>query len=144
MQKGSKPRCYTTYDLELDAIIHALKMWCHHLMGKILLLMSDNISLNYLFDQKNLNVRQDRWLAFLSEYDFEIKHIKGKENKVVDALSRNAITNFIAAINSYKIELDDKLEEGIKLDKEYQNLREKVTQNESENVKIDCSLNEKG
>ena len=42
-----------TNDLELAAIIHALKMWRHHLIGKIFLLMSDNISLNYLFDQKN-------------------------------------------------------------------------------------------
>ena len=87
--------------------------------------MSNNINLKYLFDQQNPNARQARWLAFLSEYDFEIKHIKGKENKVVDALSRNAITSFIATISSYKTELDDKLEEGIKLDTEYQNLREK-------------------
>ena len=63
--------------------------------------MSGNIRLKYLFDQQNLNARQAKWLAFLSEYDFEIKHIKGKKNKVVDALSRNAITNFIAAISNY-------------------------------------------
>ena len=44
--------------------------------------MSNNISLKYLFDQPNLSARQARWLFFLSEYDFEIKHIKGKENKV--------------------------------------------------------------
>ena len=54
---------------------------------KIFLLMSDNISLKYLFDQQNMNARQARWLAFLSEYGFEIKQIKGKENKVVDSLS---------------------------------------------------------
>ena len=47
--------------------------------------MCDNKILKYLFDQQNLNARKARWLAFLSEYDFEIKHIKGKENKVVDA-----------------------------------------------------------
>ena len=64
--------------------------------------MSDNIRLKYLFDQQNLNVRKSRWLAFLSEYDFDIKHIKGKENKVADTLSQNAITNFMAAISSYK------------------------------------------
>ena len=69
---------YATYDLDLASIIHALKMWRHHLIGKIFLLMSDNISLKYMFDQQNLNVRQARWIAFLSEYDFEIKHIKGK------------------------------------------------------------------
>ena len=73
--------------------------------------MSDNISLKYLFDQQNLNARQARWLTFLSEYDFEIKHIKRKENKVDDALSTNAITSFVATISSYKTELEDKLEE---------------------------------
>ena len=93
---------YATNDLELDAIIHALRMWCHHLIVKIFLLMSDNISLKYLFDQQNMNARKSRWLAFLSEYDFEIKHIKGKENKVVDALRRNGRMNFIDAISSYK------------------------------------------
>ena len=102
---------YTTYDLELVAIIHALKMWPHHLIGKIFLLMSDNISLKYMFDQQNMNARKARWLAFLSEYDFEIRHIKGKENKVVDALSRKAVTRFVVAISSYKTELEDKLEE---------------------------------
>ena len=72
--------------------------------------MSDNISLKYLFDQQNLNARQARWLAFLSEYDLKIKQIKEKENKVVDALSRNKRLNFIAAIRNYKTKLDDKLE----------------------------------
>ena len=106
--------------------------------------MFDNISLKYLFDQQNLNERQAKWLAFLSEYDFDVKHIKGKENKVVDSLRRNARMNFIFAISNYKTELDDKLEEGIKMDKEYQNLREKVADNESERVKTDFNLNEKG
>ena len=62
--------------------------------------------LNYLLDQPNLNTRQARWLALLSEYDFEIQHIKEKENKVVDDLSRNARLNFVAAINTYKIYLE--------------------------------------
>ena len=63
---------------------------------------------------------------------------------MADALSRNAITSFVGAISSYKNKLEDKLEEGIKIDKEYQNLKEKVTDNEYENLKIDYSLNEKG
>ena len=106
--------------------------------------MFDNISLKYLFDQQNMNARQARWLGFLSKYDFEIKHIKGKENKVVDFLSRNGRMNFIATISSYKTKLDDKLEERIKMDKEYQNIRKKVIENELENIKTDFSLNEKG
>ena len=88
--------------------------------------MSDNISLKYLFDQQNLNTRQAIWSVFLREYDFDIKHIKGKENKVVDALSRNENMNFIAVVSSYKRELDDKFKDGVKMDKDYQNLREKL------------------
>ena len=50
-------------------------------MGRNFLLKIDNMILKYLFDQLDLNVRQARWLDFLSEYHFELKHIKGKENK---------------------------------------------------------------
>ena len=61
---------YATHDLELSAIIHAFKMWQHYLIGRKYILMSHNIILKYLFHQQNLNVRQERWLSFLSEYDF--------------------------------------------------------------------------
>jgi hypothetical protein len=57
-------------------------------MGKKFELRTDHIGLKYLFEHPTLNARQTRWLEFLSEYDFDIKHIKGKENKVADALSR--------------------------------------------------------
>ena len=84
--------------------------------------MTDKKGLKYLLDQPNLNARQAWWLDFLSEYDFEIQHIKEKENKVVDALSRNARLNFMAAISSYKTDLEDQLE-GVKLDENYQKLQ---------------------
>ena len=57
-------------------------------MGRKFLLKNDNMSLNYLFDQPNLNARKSKCLTFLNEYHFYLKDIKGKENKVVDALSR--------------------------------------------------------
>ena len=79
---------YPTHDLELAAIIHALKMWRHYLMGRKFLLKTDNMSLKYLFNQPDLNTRQARWLDFLIEYHFKLKHIKGKENKVSNSLSR--------------------------------------------------------
>ena len=79
---------YPMHDLELASIIHALKMWRHYLMGRKFLLKIDNMSLKYLFEQPDLNARKSRWLAFLSEYHFELKHIKVKEKNIVDALSR--------------------------------------------------------
>ena len=97
---------YATYDLELAVVIHALKMWCHHLIERKFMLMTDNKGLKYLLDQPNLNTRKARWIAFLSEYDFEIQHIKGKKNKVADALRRNVRLNLMAAINTYKIDLE--------------------------------------
>ena len=61
---------YATYDLELASIIHALKMWKHRLIGRKFVLMTNNKGLKYLLDQPNINARQARWLAFLSEYEF--------------------------------------------------------------------------
>ena len=72
-----------------------------------------------------MNARQARWLAFLSEYDFEIQHIKGKENKVDDALSRNAKLNFTAAISTYKTDLEEQIEDGIEQDENYQKITSK-------------------
>ena len=57
-------------------------------MGKKFLLKTDNMSLKYLFDQPDLNAKKVRWFSFLSKYHFELKHIKGMENKIVDALSQ--------------------------------------------------------
>ena len=57
-------------------------------MGRKFLLKIDNISLKYLFKQPDLNARQARWLDFLGEYHSKLKHIKGKENNIVDALSQ--------------------------------------------------------
>jgi hypothetical protein len=79
---------YATHDLELAAIVHTLRKWRHYLMGKRFKLRTDHNDLKYLVDQPNLNAGKIRWLEFLCEYDFDIKHIKGKENKVADALSR--------------------------------------------------------
>jgi len=80
-------RHYATHDLELESIVHSLNIWMHYLMGKIFELRTDHSGLKYLFGQTTLNSRQRRWLYFLSEHDFDIRHIKGKENNVVDALN---------------------------------------------------------
>jgi len=105
--------------------------------------MTNNKGLKYLLDQPNLNARQARWLALLSEYDFEIQHIKGKENKVVDALSRNTRLNFATAISTYILDLDEQLKEGVKQDEIYQKLQAKAKENPTENLIKGYSLNEK-
>jgi len=67
-----------THDLVLAAILHALKMGRHYLLIWKFVLMSDHIRFRYLFDQLNMNPREARWLAMISEFDFEIRYIKGK------------------------------------------------------------------
>ncbi|GAU50683.1 hypothetical protein TSUD_410390 [Trifolium subterraneum] len=79
-------RNYPTHDLELAAVVFALKVWRHYLYGSRFEVFSDHKSLKYLFDQKELNMRQRRWLEFLKDYDFELSYHPGKANVVADAL----------------------------------------------------------
>ena len=98
---------YNVYDLELAAVIHALKMWRNYLLGIFFTLMTDHISLNYFFTQIEWNARQARWLSFLSEFDMDIEHIKGKENKIFDTLSRNACQNISNIGRSASFDLEE-------------------------------------
>ena len=100
---------YVTHDLELEAIIHASNMWRHYLLGRRYVIMSDHSGLRYLFDQPNLNARPARWLATLSEFDFEIRYIKGKENTFANALSKRVQVNNIATMSTYGKDLHDQM-----------------------------------
>jgi hypothetical protein len=102
-------RHYDTHDLELASIVHALNMWRHYLMGKIFQLRKYHSGMKYLFQQPNLNARKSRWLDFLSGYDFDIKHIKGNENKVADAINRRAHEMHAPTISMYQSYLKDRI-----------------------------------
>nr|GEW65366.1 putative reverse transcriptase domain-containing protein [Tanacetum cinerariifolium] len=79
---------YTTHDLELGAVVFALKIWRHYLYGTMCTVFTDHKSLQHILDQKELNMRQRRWLELLSDYDCETRYHPGKANVVADALSR--------------------------------------------------------
>ncbi|GKC97162.1 putative reverse transcriptase domain-containing protein [Tanacetum coccineum] len=79
---------YTTHDLELGVVVFALKIWRHYLYGTKSVIYTDHKSLQYIFDQKDLNMRQRRWIELLNDYECEIKYHPGKANVVTDALSR--------------------------------------------------------
>nr|GFB31354.1 putative reverse transcriptase domain-containing protein [Tanacetum cinerariifolium] len=79
---------YTTHDLELGAVVFALKIWRHYLYGTKCTVFTDHKSLQHILDQKELNMRQHRWLELLSDYDYEIRYHPGKANVLADALSR--------------------------------------------------------
>ncbi|GJT24767.1 putative reverse transcriptase domain-containing protein [Tanacetum coccineum] len=79
---------YTIHDLELGAVVFALKMWRHYLYDTKYIVFTNHKSLQHILDQKELNMRQRRWLELLSDYDCEIRYHPGKANMVADALSR--------------------------------------------------------
>ena len=79
---------YPTHDLELGALVFALKIWRHYLYAVRCTIFTDHKSLKYLMDQQNQNMRQRRWLYVLKAYDCEISYHPGKANVVADALSR--------------------------------------------------------
>ncbi|GKF23718.1 putative reverse transcriptase domain-containing protein [Tanacetum coccineum] len=79
---------YTTHDLELGVVVFSLKLWRHYLYGTKCTVFTDHKSLQHILNQKELNMRQHRWLELLSDYDCEIRYHPGKANVVADALSR--------------------------------------------------------
>ncbi|KAD5960858.1 hypothetical protein E3N88_12330 [Mikania micrantha] len=91
---------YPTHDLELAAVVFALKIWRHYLYGETCDIFTDHKSLKYIFTQKELNMRQRRWLELLKDYDANIQYHPGKANVVADALSRK---NF-GAVSCFQIQ----------------------------------------
>jgi ribonuclease HI len=86
---------YPTHDLELAAVVHALKIWRHYLLGHTCQIYTDHKSLKYIFTQNDLNLRQRRWLELIKDYDLEIHYHPGKANVVADALSRKSYVNAV-------------------------------------------------
>ena len=72
------------------SVVIALKIWRHYLYGEEFEVYSDHKSLKYIFTQRDLNMRQRRWMEFLEDYDFTLHYHPGKANVVVDALSRKS------------------------------------------------------
>jgi hypothetical protein len=87
---------YLTRNLELAAIVHALKIWRHYITGKRCEVYSDHKNLKYIFTQPDLNLRQRRWLELIKDYDLGINYHPGKANVVADALSRRSHRNMLA------------------------------------------------
>ncbi|KAL4340201.1 hypothetical protein GQ457_08G033160 [Hibiscus cannabinus] len=81
---------YPTHDLELVAIVFALKIWRHYLYGEKCHMFTDHKSLRYLLTQKDLNLRQRRWMELLKHYDLVIDYHPGKANAVANALSQKS------------------------------------------------------
>nr|GEZ75299.1 putative reverse transcriptase domain-containing protein [Tanacetum cinerariifolium] len=79
---------YTTHDMELDVVVFALRLWRHYLYGMKCTVYTAHKSIQYILDQKELNMRQRQWIELLSDYDCEIRYYPDKANVMADALSQ--------------------------------------------------------
>ena len=101
-QWKSHEKNYPTHDLELAAVVFVLKLWRHYLYGVHCEIFTDHQSLQYIFSQRDLNLRQRRWLELLKDYDVTILYHSGKANVVADALSRK--THSMGSLASLSVE----------------------------------------
>jgi len=83
---------YPTHDSKLAVVVYALNLWRHYLYDETFEVFTDHKSLKYVFSQKELNLRQRRWMKFLKDYDGTIQYHLGRANVVADTLSRNGPT----------------------------------------------------
>jgi hypothetical protein len=130
--------------MELAVVIHALKMWRHYIMGRKFMLLTDNSGVKFLFSQPDLNARQTRWLAFLSEFDFKVRHIKGKENKVEYALSRIIHGLFEINISRAERDIEKRINVASNNDEKYLKTVTDLKNNVENLDRTDMSLNKNG
>jgi hypothetical protein len=89
---------YPTHDLELAAVVMALRTWRYYLLGNVVHIYMDNKSLKYIFTQLDLNMRQRRWLELIKDYLLKVHYHPGKANVIADALSHKAHYNYLSAV----------------------------------------------
>jgi hypothetical protein len=90
---------YPTHDLELMAVVLALRTWRHYLLGNVVHIYTDHKSLMYIFKQPDLNMRQWRWLELIKDYELEVHYHPDKANIVANALSRKAHCNYLPIVH---------------------------------------------
>jgi hypothetical protein len=147
-------RNYPTHDLELASIVHALKVWRHYLMGKHCDVFTDHRSLKHIFTQKELNMRQRRWLELIKDYDMNLQYHPGKANVEADALSCKSYVNGLTAGQLKRLRLEivpegflaslevqptlmDKIKEAQKIDKEIEEIKGKMLEGKAKRFRED-------
>ncbi|XP_073277711.1 uncharacterized protein [Primulina huaijiensis] len=131
---------YPGHDLELAAVVFALKIWRHYLYGAKCEIFTDHQSLKYLFTQKELNMRQRRWIELLKDYDLTISYHPGKADKVADALSRKNMVKVILA----SLSAQPCFQETVKLRQNQDPTLTKLKEQFKEKKSQDLHIDEKG
>ena len=125
---------YPTHDLELVAVVFALKMWRHYLYGEKCRVFTYHKSLKYLLTQKELNLRQRRWLELFKDYDCIVNCHPGKANVVANALSRKTVSGLS---RTWRFESDGALLAQLKTTPE---LRQMMIDAQESDVKLQQSV----
>ncbi|VVA41697.1 PREDICTED: reverse mRNAase, partial [Prunus dulcis] len=107
---------YPVHDLELAAVVFALKIWRHYLYGETCQIFTDHKSLKYFFTQRELNMRQRRWLELIKDYDCTIEYHPGRANVVADALSRKTTGSLTHLRTAYLPLLVELRKDGVELE----------------------------
>jgi hypothetical protein len=151
---------YSTHDIELAAVVHALKIWRHYLIENKCKIYIDHKSLKYIFTQPDLNLRQRRWLELIKDYNLEIHYHPGKANVVADALSQKAYCHHLVTQESELCEemrklnliivphslnynlsvcpiLDDQIKEAQKDDEELTKIKAQTGENKALDFRVD-------
>ena len=128
---------YPTHDLELAAVVFALKIWRHYLYGEKCRIFTDHKSLKYLLTQKELNLRQRRWLKLFKDYDCIIDYHPGKVNVVADALSRKKISGLSLKHCAWKFASDGALVAQLRV---MPDLKHMMTDAQQEDIKLQASV----
>jgi hypothetical protein len=98
MQLRRNEEHYPTHDLELAAVVMALRTWRHYLLGNVVHIYTDHKSLKYILNQLDLNMRHRRWLELIKHYELEVHYHLGKANVIADTLSHKAHCNYVPAL----------------------------------------------
>ncbi|KAK8540302.1 hypothetical protein V6N12_046589 [Hibiscus sabdariffa] len=134
---------YPTHDLELAAIVFALKIWRHYLYGEKCHMFTDHKSLKYLLTQKDLNLRQRRWMELLKDYDLVIDYHPGKANIVADALSRKPNLASLAINAHFRLTKERKLLSELQVQSDLVSRIRELQRMDPELQKISDNLNAK-
>ena len=118
-------RRYSAHEKEMTAVVHCLEAWRHYLLGTRFTVVTDNVANTFFKTQKKLSPKQARWQELLAEYDFEWLHKPGRQNTVADALSRQDVQAYVAALSALQSDIQQRVAQAARRDRSYeQTLRE--------------------